>query len=135
MFYQEDLEECGLDVTEAMLYSGVCTQIFKRENTEVLEAFLGKDWRYKDSDSSLDVFLMRTMKKSLKSQNGHLDLFVRFFHGLSIESNQRLFGGLLGHTGNSPEIIQRAINNLKEINSDMSSLLTEASTSSTVWWR
>ncbi|TKS73036.1 Protein NLRC3 [Collichthys lucidus] len=32
MFYQEDLEQCGLDVTEASVYSGVCTQIFKRES-------------------------------------------------------------------------------------------------------
>ncbi|XP_063326401.1 NACHT, LRR and PYD domains-containing protein 3-like isoform X3 [Pelmatolapia mariae] len=30
MFYQEDLEQCGLDVTEASVYSGVCT-LFKRE--------------------------------------------------------------------------------------------------------
>uniref|UniRef100_A0A8C4GRN4 Protein NLRC3 n=1 Tax=Dicentrarchus labrax TaxID=13489 RepID=A0A8C4GRN4_DICLA len=31
MFYQEDLEQCGLDVTEASVYSGVCTEIFKRQ--------------------------------------------------------------------------------------------------------
>ncbi|XP_070784036.1 protein NLRC3-like [Enoplosus armatus] len=142
MFYQEDLEQCGLDVTEALVYTGVCTEIFKREcvifqktvycfvhlsiqefvaavyvfhcytnrNTEVLEAFLGK--------TSLDVLLKRAMEKSLESKNGHLDLFVRFLHGLSLESNQRLLGGLLGRTDNSPEIIQRAINNLKEMNSN-----------------
>ncbi|XP_044031924.1 protein NLRC3-like isoform X5 [Siniperca chuatsi] len=142
MFYQEDLEQCGLDVTEASVYSGVCTEIFKREsvifqktvycfihlsvqeflaavymfhcynkrNTEVLESFLGK--------TSLDVFLMRAMEKSFKSKNGHLDLLVRFLHGLSLESNQRLLGGLLGRTDNSPEFIQRAVNNLKEMNSD-----------------
>ncbi|XP_070842710.1 NACHT, LRR and PYD domains-containing protein 12-like [Chaetodon trifascialis] len=142
MFYQEDLEQCGLDVTEALVYSGVCTEIFKREcvifqktvycfvhlsiqeflaavymfhcytnrNTEVLKAFLGQKY----IDSTLDVFLMGAMMKSLRSKNGHLDLFVRFLHGLSLESNQRLFGRLLGKTDNGPEIIQRVINNLKE---------------------
>ncbi|XP_035853873.1 protein NLRC3-like isoform X2 [Sander lucioperca] len=165
MFYQEDLERCGLDVTEASLYSGVCSEIFKREsvifkktvycfvhlsvqeflaavylfhcytnrNTQVLEDFLGKDFKHRDSNpksflkkisksfrkkDSLDVFLKTAMEKSLESKNGHLDLFVRFLHGLSLKSNQRLLGGLLGQTDNSPEIIQRAINNLKEMNSD-----------------
>ncbi|XP_035857969.1 NLR family CARD domain-containing protein 3-like [Sander lucioperca] len=146
MFYQEDLECCGLDVTEASLYSGVCSEIFKREsvifqkkvycfvhlsvqeflaavylfhcytnrNKQVLKNFLGEDY----VSSSLDVFLERAMEKSLESKNGHLDLFVRFLHGLSLESNQRLLGGLLGQTDNSPEIIQSAINNLKEMNSN-----------------
>nr|WPK86665.1 NLRC3-like protein 18 [Sebastes schlegelii] len=146
MFYQEDLERCGLDVTEASVYSGVCTEIFKREsvifqktvycfvhlsvqeflaavymfhfytnsNTEVLKDYL----RYGYVHSTLDVFLWRAMEKSLESRNGHLDLFVRFLHGLSLESNQKLLGGLLGRTDNSREIIQRIINNLKEINSE-----------------
>ncbi|XP_074501304.1 protein NLRC3-like isoform X3 [Sebastes fasciatus] len=145
MFYQEDLERCGLDVTEASVYSGVCTEIFKREcvifqktvycfvhlsiqeflaavymfhcytnrNTKVLKDFLGEEYDH----STLDDFLERAMEKSLESENGHLDLFVRFLHGLSLESNQRLLGGLLGRTDNSPEIIQRIINNLKKMNS------------------
>ena len=145
MFYQEDLEQCGLDVTEASVLSGVCTEIFKRESvifqktvycfvhlsvqeflaavymyhcytnrkTEVLKSFLGRKYSY----SSLDDFLSRAMEKSLKSKNGHLDLFVRFLHGVSLESSQSLLGGLLGRTENSPEIIQRAINNLKKMNS------------------
>ncbi|XP_047193896.1 NACHT, LRR and PYD domains-containing protein 12-like, partial [Hippoglossus stenolepis] len=148
MFYQEDLERCGLNVTDASVYSGVCTEIFRREcvifqksvycfvhlsvqeflaavymfhrytlNTEELNNFLGT---HGDTDStfSLDDLLKRTMKKSLTSTNGHLDLFVRFLHGLSLESNQRVLGGLLGQTENNPEIIQRIINNLKEMQSD-----------------
>ncbi|CAI5670344.1 unnamed protein product [Oreochromis niloticus] len=146
MFYQEDLEQCGLDVTEASVYSGVCTEIFKREcvifqkpvycfvhlsiqeflaavyifyclnnrKTEVLEDFMKTDC----NESSLDGFLKRVMYKSLQSKNGHLDLFVRFLHGLCLESNQRLLGGLLGQTEISPETIQRVINNLKEMNSN-----------------
>uniref|UniRef100_A0A3Q3F5T0 NACHT domain-containing protein n=1 Tax=Labrus bergylta TaxID=56723 RepID=A0A3Q3F5T0_9LABR len=158
MFYKEDLERCGLDVTEASVYSGVCTEIFKTEcvilqktvycfvhlsvqeflaavymfhcltnrNTGVVKAFLKdmdiiKKLKLKTPESddlSLDVFLRSAMEKSLKSKNGHLDLFVRFLHGLSLESNQRLLGGLLGRRDNSPEMIQRVINNLKEMNSD-----------------
>uniref|UniRef100_A0A671TXL8 NACHT domain-containing protein n=1 Tax=Sparus aurata TaxID=8175 RepID=A0A671TXL8_SPAAU len=134
MFYQEDLERCGLNVTEASVYSGVCTEIFRRESVifqktvycfvhlsvqEFLAAiYMFHYWRYENSYSSLDEFLRSAMQKSLKSKTGHLDLFVRFLHGLSLESNQRLLGGLLGQTDNRPEIIQRAINNLKKINSD-----------------
>uniref|UniRef100_A0A4W6F3M9 NACHT domain-containing protein n=1 Tax=Lates calcarifer TaxID=8187 RepID=A0A4W6F3M9_LATCA len=148
MFYQEDLEQCGLDVTEALVYSGVCTEIFKRESvifqktvycfvhlsvqeflaavymfhcftnrkTKVLKKFLGNKY----VDSTLNDFLNEAVKKSLRSKNGHLDLFVRFLHGLSLESNQRVLGGLLGQTENSPEIIQRAINNLKKMRTNAS---------------
>uniref|UniRef100_A0A4W6FU89 NACHT domain-containing protein n=1 Tax=Lates calcarifer TaxID=8187 RepID=A0A4W6FU89_LATCA len=119
MFYQEDLEQCGLDVTEALVYSGVCTEIFKRESVIFqktvycfvhlsVQEFLAAVYMF-------HYFLMRAVIKSLDSKNGHLDLFVRFLHGLSLESNQRVLGGLLGQTENSPEIIQRAINNLKKM--------------------
>ncbi|KAL4009597.1 hypothetical protein ACER0C_003449 [Sarotherodon galilaeus] len=145
MFYQEDLEQCGLDVTEASVYSGVCTEIFKREcvifqkpvycfvhlsiqeflaavymfhchtnrKTKVLENFFGKKYK----ESSLDDFLKQVMRKSLQSKNGHLDLFVRFLHGLCLEYNQRLLG-LLGQTEISPGTIQRVTKNLRKVNSD-----------------
>ncbi|XP_047447555.1 NLR family CARD domain-containing protein 3-like, partial [Mugil cephalus] len=144
IFYESDLTECGIDITAASVYSGVFTQIFKEERglyqdkvfcfvhlsvqeflaavymihcytnrkTKKLQDFLGRNYYY----SPLDEFLIRVMIKSLESKNGHLDLLVRFLHGLSLESNQRLLGGLLGQRKNSPEIIQRSINNLKEMN-------------------
>ncbi|XP_028991234.2 NACHT, LRR and PYD domains-containing protein 12-like [Betta splendens] len=77
-----------------------------------------KQFVYPSTHSSLDVVLSRTMSNSLLSPSGHLDLFVRFLHGLCLESNQRILGGLLGHTENSPETIQRIINNLKKMNRD-----------------
>ncbi|XP_054882687.1 NLR family CARD domain-containing protein 3-like [Poeciliopsis prolifica] len=144
MFYQEDLEQCGLDVTEASVYSGVCTEIFKRESvifqksvycfvhlsiqeflaavymlhcftsrkSEEIKTFLGDEYR----ETSLDEFMKKVMEKSLSSENGHLDLFVRFLHGLTVESNQRLLEDLLGQTKTSPETIQRIITNLKKMN-------------------
>uniref|UniRef100_A0AAX7TWN3 NACHT domain-containing protein n=1 Tax=Astatotilapia calliptera TaxID=8154 RepID=A0AAX7TWN3_ASTCA len=141
VFYQEDLEQCGLDVTEVLVYSGICTEIFKEESvifqkpvycfvhlsiqeflaavymfhcytnrkTEVLQDFLSKDI------SSLEDLLSNAMEKSFLSDSGYLELFVRFLHGLTLKSNQRLLGGLLGQTKSSPQIVQRVINNLKEI--------------------
>ncbi|XP_058644029.1 NLR family CARD domain-containing protein 3-like isoform X2 [Onychostoma macrolepis] len=31
IFYEEDLRECGIDVTEASVYSGLCSQVFREE--------------------------------------------------------------------------------------------------------
>ncbi|XP_073724299.1 protein NLRC3-like [Misgurnus anguillicaudatus] len=32
MFYEEDLRDCGIDITDASVYSGICTEIFKEES-------------------------------------------------------------------------------------------------------
>ncbi|XP_075869011.1 protein NLRC3-like [Nelusetta ayraudi] len=136
MFYREDLEKCGLSVSDASVSSGVCTEIFRREGVIFqktvycfvhlsVQEFLAAVYIFhcytskkRTEDESLDVFLERMMEKSLESQNGHLDLLVRFLHGLSLESNQRLLGDLLGHTDNHPETVQKVINNLKEMNTE-----------------
>ncbi|XP_051800042.1 protein NLRC3-like [Acanthochromis polyacanthus] len=89
---------------------------YTNRKEKVLEGFLGNNWKDENRDT-LDVYLKRVMEKALSSTNGHLDLFVRFLHGLCLESNQRLLGGLLGQTENHPEMIQRVIDNLKEMRS------------------
>ncbi|XP_032412521.1 protein NLRC3-like isoform X2 [Xiphophorus hellerii] len=146
IFYDEELKKCGINIKDAALFSGVFTEMFKRERgtcdisvysfvhlsiqeflaavymlhcftsrkSEVIKTFLGEKYR----ETSLDEFMKKVMEKSLSSENGHLDLFVRFLHGLTVESNQRLLEDLLGQTENSPGTIQRIITNLKEMNTD-----------------
>ncbi|XP_051740037.1 NACHT, LRR and PYD domains-containing protein 3-like isoform X2 [Ctenopharyngodon idella] len=120
IFYKEDLEECGLDVSEGSVFSGLCTQIFQEEKAvsarnvysfvhlsiqEFLAALyvflISKDKKAKLLFQSLKEKLTWTLSrktlfqlhkaainKALQSENGHLDLFLRFLLGLSLESNQ-----------------------------------------------
>ncbi|XP_026073421.1 NACHT, LRR and PYD domains-containing protein 3-like isoform X2 [Carassius auratus] len=146
MFYEEDLRESGIDVTDASVYSGICTEIFREEsviyqrkvysfvhlsfqeffaalyvfycylhkNSEVLKMFLTGKSRTQSEDFSLDLFLKGAINKALESKTGHLDLFLRFLHGISLESNQILLQDVLIHTENNPESIKKIIKNLKQ---------------------
>ncbi|XP_071371540.1 NACHT, LRR and PYD domains-containing protein 12-like isoform X1 [Centroberyx affinis] len=131
VFTQIFKEECGLYQDKMFSFVHLSIQeflaavyMFHCYTNREEKTFLGEDRRHRkkgrseESKQSLDVFLKTAMFKSLKSKNGHLDLFVRFLHGLSLESSQRLLGGLLGQTESRPESIQRAISNLKEMNTD-----------------
>ncbi|KAI5097887.1 NACHT, LRR and PYD domains-containing protein 3-like isoform X4 [Silurus meridionalis] len=132
MFYEEDLRECGIDVTEVAVYSGVCTQIFRTESglhlgrmfsfvhlsvQEFLASlfaflcFLDKQIPKEQTTnlsglfnkSEMSEFLRSAVDQALLSENGHLDLFLRFLLGLSVESNQKLIGGLVTQTGSSSD--------------------------------
>uniref|UniRef100_A0A8C6TSV3 NACHT domain-containing protein n=1 Tax=Neogobius melanostomus TaxID=47308 RepID=A0A8C6TSV3_9GOBI len=139
MFYQEDLQQVGLDLSEASVYSGLCTEIFKREsvifNKSVycfihlsVQEFLAAVYHihtFKNKNilkklftgkKTLQEFLIKNLQESFLSPNGRLDLFVRFLHGLTLESNQRLLGALLGPSQIDSETRQRVINNLKKMN-------------------
>uniref|UniRef100_A0A673IEK3 NACHT LRR and PYD domain-containing protein n=1 Tax=Sinocyclocheilus rhinocerous TaxID=307959 RepID=A0A673IEK3_9TELE len=137
IFYEEDLRECGIDVREVSVYSGLCTQIFREE----FGLYLGKVYsfvhlsfqeflaalfkflslilrptkHFKLFSSTMTDLLKREVDRALQSDNGHLDLYVRFLLGLSLASNQRLLQGLLTHTGNVCLINkQKIIKYLKE---------------------
>ncbi len=126
IFYEEDLRECGIDVTEASVYSGLCTQIFREEfglyqgkvfcfvhlsiqehlaalyvhlsstnhNRNMFEPITKQSLWSKVKDLfqhvSFSELHQRAVNEALRSKNGHLDLFLRFLLGLSVESHQIL---------------------------------------------
>uniref|UniRef100_A0A9J7ZN87 Uncharacterized protein n=1 Tax=Cyprinus carpio carpio TaxID=630221 RepID=A0A9J7ZN87_CYPCA len=151
IFYEEDLRECGIDVTEASVYSGLCTQIFREElglshgkvfcfvhlsiqehlaalyvhlsctnnNIYVFDqtkhSLFSKVLNWMKSVSTLH---QRAVDEALQSKNGHLDLFLRFLLGLSLESNQTLLRKLLTQTGicsyNKEETVQYIKQKIRE---------------------
>ncbi|KAL4009567.1 hypothetical protein ACER0C_003419 [Sarotherodon galilaeus] len=54
------------------------------------------------------------VNKALQSPNGHLDLFLRFLLGLSLQTNQTLLRGLLTQTGSSSQTNQETVQYIKE---------------------
>ncbi|CAL8290409.1 unnamed protein product [Lota lota] len=148
IFYETDLEECGIDIRAASVYSGVFTQIFKEEcglyQDKVfcfvhlsIQEFLAALYVFlsfidtgvnllseKQPTSRKDKLLLlyqSAVDKALQSENGHLDLFLRFLLGLSMETNQIVLLGLLKQTGSSSRTNQRTVCYIKKkIGGDLS---------------
>ncbi|XP_062865618.1 NLR family CARD domain-containing protein 3-like [Trichomycterus rosablanca] len=146
IFYEEDLTECGIDVKNTSVYSGVCTQIFKKEaglhlgqvfsfvhlsvqeflaalyvfltfinkNRNVLVMQNTRFFNIFRNYTNMSDFLKSAVDKALQSKNGHLDLFLRFLLGLSLESNQTLLRGLLSQTGSSSYNKEEIVRYIKE---------------------
>ena len=107
IFYEADLVECDIDIRAASVYSGVFTQIFKEEcglyqdkvfcfvhlSLQEFLAALYVFWSFihngvnllseEPPTSSEDELLLyqSAVDKALQSENGHLDLFLRFLLG------------------------------------------------------
>uniref|UniRef100_A0A8C2DFY4 NACHT domain-containing protein n=1 Tax=Cyprinus carpio TaxID=7962 RepID=A0A8C2DFY4_CYPCA len=145
IFYEEDLRECGIDVTEASVYSGLCTQIFREElglyqgkvfcfvhlsiqehlaalyvhlsctnhNRNMFDQSLWSKVKGWFQFVSLSVLHQRAVDEALQSKNGHLDLFLRFLLGLSVESHQVLLQGLMKQTRSSSDSSEETVNYIK----------------------
>ncbi|XP_068424034.1 protein NLRC3-like [Clinocottus analis] len=150
IFYESDLTECGIDIRAASVYSGVFTQIFREEkglyqdkvfcfvhlSVQEFLAALHVHLTFIDSGVNLLAEEQTTswwskpkprhlyqsaVDKGLQSPNGHLDLFLRFLLGLSLETNQTLLRGLLTQTGSSSQTNQKTVQYIKKkISEDVS---------------
>ncbi|XP_047669958.1 NLR family CARD domain-containing protein 3-like, partial [Tachysurus fulvidraco] len=143
IFYEEDLRECGIDVREVSVYSGVCTQIFREEfglhlgkvfsfiHLSVQEflaalytflSFISRNVKEHQTSDLSDLFrksilsdlLRSSVDMALQSNNGHLDLFLRFLLGLSLETNQTLLRDLMPQTGSRSHSKQETVEYIKE---------------------
>uniref|UniRef100_G3PST0 NACHT domain-containing protein n=1 Tax=Gasterosteus aculeatus aculeatus TaxID=481459 RepID=G3PST0_GASAC len=145
IFYESDLTECGIDIRaifreERGLYqdkvfcfvhlsvqeflaglhvhltffsSGV--NLLSEEQTTSPVSKVSKD------EPEPKLLYQSAVDKALQSPNGHLDLFLRFLLGLSLETNQSLLRGLLTQTGSRSQTNQRTVQYIKErISEDVS---------------
>ncbi len=150
IFYEEDLRECGIDVTEASVYSGLCTQIFREEfglyqgkvfcfvhlsiQEHLAALYVHLSWRNHNRNvfelmtkqslrSKVKVLLphvllselhQRAVDEALRTKNGHLDLFLRFLLGLSVESFQILLQRIMKMKRSSSDSNKRTAEYIKK---------------------
>ncbi|XP_065098139.1 NLR family CARD domain-containing protein 3-like [Paramisgurnus dabryanus] len=163
MFYEEELRDCGINITDASVYSGICTEIFKEESVihqrkifcfihlsfqEFLAAFYvfycyleknikslhlllkleyDSENKQRSEQISLSQLLHSAVDKAVQSDNGHLDLFLRFLLGISLEYNQGLIQDLLTHTVETSETISEITQYIKNKIKDDFDLLADRS--------
>ncbi|XP_056443964.1 NLR family CARD domain-containing protein 3-like isoform X2 [Gadus chalcogrammus] len=148
IFYEADLAECDIDIRAASVYSVVITQIFKEESGLYqdrvfcfvhlsLQEFLAALYVFLSlindgvnllaeepptfREDKLLLLYQSAADKALQSENGHLDLFLRFLLGLSLETNQIVLRGLLGQTLTSSLTNTETVSYIKEkIEGDLS---------------
>ncbi len=143
IFYESDLEACGIDVYKASVYSGMCTQIFKEETGIILgtmycfvhlsiqefiaalyahlfldinkkSVFVHESTEQENKNETLTDLLKTVVDKALESDNGHLDLFLRFLLGLSLQSNRLLLQGLLTQQDDNDQSKKEIVQYIKQ---------------------
>ncbi|XP_043093126.1 NACHT, LRR and PYD domains-containing protein 3-like isoform X5 [Puntigrus tetrazona] len=149
VFYEKNLKECDIDVSKDTEFTGMIAEIFKKEDglhetkvfyfvhlsvqeflaaVHVFFCYLNKDMQelqfFFESEENITLYnlLQKAIDKVMKSQRGHLDLFLRFLMGISLKSSQNLLRGLFeentessGDTEDTTENIRQTTEYIKRI--------------------
>uniref|UniRef100_A0A3B4WD42 Si:dkey-238k10.3 n=1 Tax=Seriola lalandi dorsalis TaxID=1841481 RepID=A0A3B4WD42_SERLL len=143
IFYEEDLENCGIDINEASIHSGFCTTVLREEEIfsqrkvfsfvhltiqeffaalYVYDCFTNKNTTelsnfldVKDKEHTLLDLLKMTVDKVLEKKNGHLVYFLRMLFGLMVETNRRVLQDLLTSPDPSQDTEKKILTYLKSI--------------------
>ncbi|KAL0195377.1 hypothetical protein M9458_008949 [Cirrhinus mrigala] len=143
VFYEEDLEDCGIKVDVATEFTGMIAEIFKTERVlhetkvfcfvhlsvqeflaavHVFICYLDKNMQELQfffdeakENVTLQELLQKAVDKAMESQRGHLDLFLRFLMGISLKSSQELLKGLLTDTEDTEDTAESITQTAKYI--------------------
>ncbi|KAL1250478.1 hypothetical protein QQF64_018274, partial [Cirrhinus molitorella] len=143
VFYEEDLKECGIDASKDTEFTGMIAEIFKKEKglhekkvfcfvhlsvqeflaaVHVFICYLNKNmqelWFFFDEPEgniTLHGLLQKAVDKAMKSERGHLDLFLRFLMGITLTSSQDLLKGLITKTEDTTESIRQTAEHIKQV--------------------
>uniref|UniRef100_A0A669EDC4 B30.2/SPRY domain-containing protein n=1 Tax=Oreochromis niloticus TaxID=8128 RepID=A0A669EDC4_ORENI len=92
----------GLNLLEQKQTKSTWSILFRKQEPE------------KEVKSVEKHFYQSAVDKALQSPNGHLDLFLRFLLGLSLQTNHSLLRGLLTQTGSSSQTNQETVQYIKK---------------------
>uniref|UniRef100_A0A673FXA0 FISNA domain-containing protein n=1 Tax=Sinocyclocheilus rhinocerous TaxID=307959 RepID=A0A673FXA0_9TELE len=146
VFYEKDLKACGIDVSKDTEFTGMIVEIFKKEKglhekkvfcfvhlsvqeflaaVHVFLCYLNKKMQElqfffdePEENVTLQELLQKAVDKAMESQRGHLDLFLRFLMGITLESSQDLLQGLITHTEDTTESIRQTTEYIKQEQED-----------------
>uniref|UniRef100_A0A672N188 B30.2/SPRY domain-containing protein n=1 Tax=Sinocyclocheilus grahami TaxID=75366 RepID=A0A672N188_SINGR len=143
VFYEKDLKACGINVSKDSEFTGMIAEIFKKEYgifekkvfyfvhlsvqdflaaVHVFLCYLNKNMQELQfffdepkQNVTLEELLQKAIDKAMKSERGHLDWFLRFLMGISLESSQNLLEGLITHTEDTTESIRQTTEYIKRV--------------------
>ncbi len=149
VFSEEDLKACDIVVSKDTEFTGMIAEIFKKEKglhdkkvfcfvhlsvqeflaaVHVFLCYLNKNMQelqffldQTEENITLRELLQNAVKKAMESKRGHLDLFLRFLMGITLESSQKLLIGLITDTEETSESIRQTTEHIKQVqNKDIS---------------